>query len=262
MVAPLVFGIVTSLASYGIDEYVVPIANRTSKKLEFLAIYKAEMPGGTSNFTYMERGKDMSINRVFYIGNYDEKKIHNIIILDFSRNNLCQIISAATGAWNHGEWALEKGRTYVLAGDSDITRIMQFDKLSIPGIKNAQKALDAQKVAPKDMSMGELADYMNILKASNALTPDLLVRFHQKFAQPLACLIVALAGAPLGLLARRSRSNIGLVYSAAIVFAYYVMVSSCGAMGESGRLDPFFAAWLPNICIGTIGLIILYFKAR
>jgi lipopolysaccharide export system permease protein len=262
MVAPLMFGIITSVVSFGINEYVVPIANRTSKKLEFLALYKSEMPAGASNFTYMERGKDMSLNRVFYIGQYDDKKIYNIIVLDFTRNKLVQIVSAASGAWNHGEWLLEKGRTYVLAGDSDITRIMQFDKFSMPGIKNAQKALENQKVAPKDMSMIELSQYMDILKQSNALTADLLVRFHQKLAQPLACLIVALAGAPLGLLARRSRSNIGLVYSAAVVFAYYVMVSTSGALGESGRLDPFLAAWLPNIIIGSVGLIILYFKAR
>jgi lipopolysaccharide export system permease protein len=263
MVAPLMFGIVTSVVSFGINEYVVPVANRTSKKLEFVALYGAEMPGGTSNFTYMERGKDLSLNRVFYIDRQDENKVlHNIIILDFTKNKLVQIVAAAAGSWKHGEWMLEKGRTYVLAGDSDITRIMQFDKLNMPGIKNAQQALDTQKVAPKDMSMMELANYMDILKRSNALGADLLVRFHQKIAQPLACLIVALAGAPLGLLARRSRSNIGLVYSAAVVFAYYVMVSTSGAMGESGRLDPFLAAWLPNITIGSVGLIILYFKAR
>jgi lipopolysaccharide export system permease protein len=263
MVAPLMFGVITSLVSFGINEYVVPIANRTSKKLEFLALYKAEMPIGDANFTYMEKGDDMKLKRVFYIGHHDGgKTIHNIIILDFSRDKLVQIISAADGAWKHGEWLLQKGRTYVLAGDSDITRIMAFDKLSIPGIKNAQAALEKQKVAPKDMSMFELWDYMQVLQASNSLGNDLLVRFHQKFSQPLACLIVALAGAPLGLLARRSRSNIGLVYSAAIVFGYYVMVSTSGALGESGRLDPALAAWLPNILIGTIGLVILYFKAR
>ncbi len=262
MVAPLMFGIITSIVSFGINEYVVPIANRTSKKLEFVALYKSEMPAGSANFTYMERGKDMALNRVFYIGHHDGQSIHNIIILDFTRAKLVQIVSAATGKWNHGEWILEKGRTYALAGDSDITRIMQFDKLNMPGVKNAQAALETQKVAPKDMSMIELWNYMEVLKASNALGNDLLVRFHQKLSQPLACLIVALAGAPLGLLARRSRSNIGLVYSAAVVFAYYVLVSTSGALGESGRLDPMLAAWLPNIVIGSVGLLILYFKAK
>ena len=262
MVAPLLFGIVTSVVSFGINECVVPLANKTSKKLEFVALYKSELPQGSANFTYMERGKDLTLNRIFYIGYYNGKAIYNVIILDFTRNKLVQIISAANGAWNHGEWILEKGRTYVLAGDSDITRIMQFEKLVIPGIKNAQEALDNQKVAPKDMNIQELSAYMDNLKRSNSLGNDLLVKFHQKFAQPLACLIVALAGAPLGLLARRSRSNVGLIYSAVIVFVYYVLCSASGALGESGRLDPVVAAWLPNIVIGSVGLTILYFKAK
>lgn len=262
MVAPLVFGIITSIVSFGINEWVVPPANRTSKKLEFLALYKSELPAGNANFTYMERGKDLTLDRIFYIGYYNGKTIFNVIVLDFTRDKLVQIISAASGIWNHGEWVLSHGRTYALSGNSDITRILQFEKLVIPGIKNAQKALDTGRVSPKEMNMVELADHINLLKQSNAATNDLLVRFYQKFSQPLGCLIVALAGAPLGLLARRSRSNIGLIYSAVIVFLYYVLQSSSGALGEAGRIEPLLAAWLPNIVIGTLGMVILYFKAK
>lgn len=262
MVAPLLFGIVTSIVSFGINEAIVPVANRTSKKLEFLALYKSEMPGGQANFTYMERGKDLSLDRVFYIGYYNENILKNVIILDFTRDKMVQIICAASGIWSRGEWVLSKGRTYVLAGDSDITRIMRFDNLTIPGIKNAQKALENSTVSPKEMNMPELSRYIDILKNSNSVTNDLLVRFYQKVSQPLACLIVALAGAPLGLLARRSRSNIGLIYSAVFVFLYYVLQSSSGALGEAGRITPFVAAWLPNTVIGALGIVILYFKGK
>lgn len=262
MFAPLLFGVITSFASFGINEYVVPFANRTSKKLEFLALYKSELPTGQANFTYMERGKDLTLNRIFFVGYYNGKSLFNVIILDFTRNKLVQIISAASGAWNHGEWILNQGRTYVLAGDSDITRIVKFDKLVIPGIKNAQTALETQKVAPKDMSISELQKYIELLKNSNSLGNDILVRYYQKFSQPLACLIVALAGAPLGLLARRSRTNMGLIYSAIIVFMYYVLQSSSGALGDSGRIPALLAAWMPNLVIGTLGVIILYFKAK
>lgn len=262
MVAPLLFGLLTSVVSFGINEYVVPTANRTAKKLEFVAMYKIALPEGQANFTYMERGKDLALSRVYYIGLYDKSTIYNAIILDFTRDKMVQIISAATGKWNHGEWILEKGRSYALAGDSDVTRILKFDKLVIPGIQNAQKALDTGKVPPKDMSIGELQAYMDVLKQGNTLSNDLLLRYYQKFSQPLACLIVALAGAPLGLLARRSRSNLGLIYSAGVVFLYYVLQSTSGALGESGRLTPMIAAWLPNIVIGTLGMIILYFKAK
>jgi lipopolysaccharide export system permease protein len=262
MVAPLLFGILTSVISFTINECVVPIANRTSKKLEFLALYKSELPSGQSNFTYMERDANAMLKRVFYVGYYDKNALQNVIILDFTRDKLVQIVAAKAGLFNHGEWELEKGRTYILSGDSDITRIMQFNKLTIPGIKNAQNALNAGSVVPKDMNMMELWKYIQTLQASNAIDKALLVRFYQKFSQPLACLIVALAGAPLGLLGRRSKSNLGLVYSAAVVFLYYVLQSSSGALGEAGRLDPVMAAWLPNAVIGVLGLIILYIRSR
>jgi lipopolysaccharide export system permease protein len=262
MVAPLVFGVLTSLVSFAINEAIVPPANRTSKKLEFLALYKSELPAGQANFTYMERGKDLRLNRVFYIGYYNGRVIQNVIILDFTRDKLVQIICAASGIWDRGQWVLSQGRNYALSGDSDITRILQFKTLVIPGIKNAQKALVSSEISPKEMNMFELARYVDILKESNAVTNDLLVRLYQKITQPLACLIVALAGAPLGLLARRSRSNIGLIYSAVVVFLYYVLQSSSGALGEAGRISPLLAAWLPNIVIGALGFGILYFKAK
>jgi lipopolysaccharide export system permease protein len=262
MVAPLVFGIITSFVSFGINELVVPPANRTSKRLEFLALYKSELPSGNANFTYMERGKDMTLDRIFFIGYYNGRKLSNVIILDFTRDKLVQIVCAAEGVWQHGEWTLAHGRTYVLSGNSDITRILKFDKLVIPGIKDAQTALDTGKISPKEMNMWELYHYLQILKNTNSVTNDLVVNFDQKFSQPLACLIVALAGAPLGLLARRSRSTIGFIYSAVVVFLYYVLQSSFGALGEAGRILPILAAWMPNIIIGALGMVILYFKAK
>lgn len=262
MVAPLLFGLFTSIVSFGLNELVVPVANRTSKKLEFLALYKTTMPSGTSNFTYMQRNKNLQLERVYYVDRFDSDRLSNVVILDFTQNKLVQIVSAAEGVFKHGEWILDKGRTYAISGNSDVTRIMQFEKLRIPGIQSAQKMLEAGHVLPTEMNMWELRDYINNLKESNALSNDILVRYYQKFSQPLACLIVALAGAPLGLLGRRSRSNIGLIYSAVIVFIYYVLQSTSGAMGEAGRIHPLLAAWLPNIVIGSLGMVILYIKAK
>ena len=209
-----------------------------------------------------DRGKDLNIDRIFFIGYYEGKNLSNVIILDFTRAKLVQIISAASGLWDNGHWTLNSGRTYVLSGDSDITRISRFDKMVIPGLGQVQKALSTGKVSPKEMNLIELRNYLDILKSSNSMSNDLLVRYYQKISQPLACLIVSLAGAPLGLLARRSRSNLGLIYSAVVVFLYYALQSSSGALGDAGRITPLLAAWLPNIVIGTLGGIILYVRAK
>lgn len=262
MAAPLMFGVLTSFVSLGLNECVVPWANRTSKRLEWVALYKTELPAGQANFTYFERGKDLALNRIFYVGYYSGRDLSNIIVLDFSTDKLVKIIAASNGLWNNGEWTLMNGRTYVLSGESDVTRVLRFDKLVIPGLGTVQKVMETGKVSPKEMNMLELGHYLDLLKESNSVTNDLLVRYYQKFSQPLACLIVALAGAPLGLLARRSGSNMGLIYSAVIVFLYYVLQSSSGAMGDAGRIPAMLAAWMPNLVIGALGIVILYFKAK
>ena len=262
MVAPLMFGLMTSLASFCVNEFIVPNASVTSKKLEFYAMYHAALQSGQANFTYMERKKDLTLDRVFYVGYYSGRDLADIIILDFTRPKMTQIIMANYGKFLNGEWLLNKGRTYVLDPTSDLARIVKFETLKIPGLNKVQKTLDTGIIAPKEMNMFQLGQHLENLKAGNSLPNDLLVRYYQKVAQPLACLIVALAGAPLGLMARRSRSNLGLIYSAVVVFLYYVLQSTSGAMGDAGRIPPMLAAWLPNICIGTLGMIILYFKAK
>jgi lipopolysaccharide export system permease protein len=39
---------------------------------------------------------------------------------------------------------------------------------------------------------------------------------------------------------------VGFGISLVIVFAYYVVMSLCRALGESGNMSPFLAAWMPN----------------
>ncbi|MEZ4542382.1 MAG: LptF/LptG family permease [Cyanobacteriota/Melainabacteria group bacterium] len=72
--------------------------------------------------------------------------------------------------------------------------MLQFEKLRIPGIQNAQKLMEAGHIQPTEMNMWELGSYIDSLKQANALSNDKYqLRYYQKFSQPLACLIVALA---------------------------------------------------------------------
>jgi len=41
------------------------------------------------------------------------------------------------------------------------------------------------------------------------------------------------------------------------VFLYYTAMQTTRAMGEAGYLMPVFAAWLPNLVFGTMGLGLL-----
>jgi lipopolysaccharide export LptBFGC system permease protein LptF len=82
------------------------------------------------------------------------------------------------------------------------------------------------------------------------------------FAEPLACFAMILVAAPLGIVYSR-RGVMGGVTGAICLFAMmYVMRGTFLAMGHSDRMSPFVAAWLTNVLISAIGLVLLWFRAQ
>ena len=97
------------------------------------------------------------------------------------------------------------------------------------------------------MSARELWDYAGQASAVGANISQLWVLFHLKLAVPWSCVILSVLGAAFGAYNRgRSGTSAGFGYSVVIVFAYYMIMSVCRALGESGNISPMLAAWFPN----------------
>ena len=47
-----------------------------------------------------------------------------------------------------------------------------------------------------------------------------------------------------------------------LFFVYYLMISAAAAFGRNGAINPFLAAWLPNIIMGTAGATLLWMEER
>ena len=87
----------------------------------------------------------------------------------------------------------------------------------------------------------------------------LWVMFHLKLAVSWACVIMAVLGTGFGASRQgRSGSGVGFGISVVIVFAYYVVMSMCRALGEAGAIWPSLAAWAPNL----VFMIVAVFFAR
>ena len=75
---------------------------------------------------------------------------------------------------------------------------------------------------------------------------------YQRVTIPMASLVFAVIGTPLGLQPQRSSSSIGLGLSIIIIFIYYTIMTLTTAIGQGGVISPFLAAWVPNI----VGLLV------
>jgi LPS export ABC transporter permease LptG/LPS export ABC transporter permease LptF len=83
---------------------------------------------------------------------------------------------------------------------------------------------------------------------------DARVELHRRLALPVACLLLALVGIPLGIGSRRSGRSGAFVITIFLAFFYYMSLVSLIGLAQQGRLRPELAAWGPNVAFGLIGL--------
>lgn len=106
-----------------------------------------------------------------------------------------------------------------------------------------------------DLQLEQLDGYLDRLEGERKVYVNYMLEYHRKYALSFACIVFALVGAPLGVLARRGGFGIG----AGLSLAFFVMYWSFLMLGEqlAGRslVDPAIAMWMGNIVMMAIGIV-------
>jgi LPS export ABC transporter permease LptF/LPS export ABC transporter permease LptG len=89
-----------------------------------------------------------------------------------------------------------------------------------------------------------------------------LIEFHNRFALPTACLVLAMVGIPLGLSSKKSGKSGGFVLTIALVFVYYFISLIGVSLAKQGRVSPVFGAWLANLVFFAAALFLLWQAER
>jgi LPS export ABC transporter permease LptG/LPS export ABC transporter permease LptF len=83
------------------------------------------------------------------------------------------------------------------------------------------------------------------------------IELHQRLALPIACLVLALAAAPLAVSTRRTGKSTGIVLTVLLVFCYYTLLISGIGLARESRLPPGLAVWSANLLFAALGLALL-----
>lgn len=119
---------------------------------------------------------------------------------------------------------------------------------------------NAKRVREKDF--GELARDLAAIKASSPDPQNDLqarvhrIEIHKKLALSLACLVLALLGLPLGLLAGRAGRTGGFSLGLVLILIYYALLTAGEKLAMDGRLSPFLAMWGPDIILGAAAALL------
>jgi len=88
------------------------------------------------------------------------------------------------------------------------------------------------------------------------------VEIHKKISTAVACVVFALIGAPLGIIARRGGIGPGTVYSLGFFTVYWVCLIGGENLADRLIIPPGIAMWACNTLIGIIGLFLTWRVAR
>lgn len=83
------------------------------------------------------------------------------------------------------------------------------------------------------------------------------IELHQRFALPMACVLLALCGVPLGVSSRKGGKSAALVITVFFAFLYYMSLVSLIGLAREGRLPAEVAVWTPNAGFALLATVLL-----
>lgn len=253
-----IFAIIMSIFSFFINESIVPVMTKQSKDLALWALGQKNIPDGKQNFVFKELNDNGFLKRLFYVGYCEDKTLHNITVLDTSKEGTIQVLQAREGKTSPKGWNFEKGAIYTVDNEGKVLNTTLFDDL------NAQFGVDMtremNKNVAKEMNFPKLVKYLATTKVDNDQKRVLVIELFDKIALPVTTIVLVLIGVPLAITPPRVRYNRGFLFSILIIFVYYLIRALSISFGESGKLEPFLAAWMPNIVLTLWGMVLYYKK--
>lgn len=251
-----IFAIVMSFVSFILNETVVPVMTKQSTNLAIYAFGQKNIPEGKHNFTFKEVKEGGTLKRLFYVGDCTNKVLHNITVLDASKDDTIQILQAREGKTSPLGWNFQKGAIYTITDSGKTLDTALFNDTNIVFGMDLSKEMD--KNLANEHNFIQLLKFL--AKSDRPDKRELEINLFDKIALPLTTIVLVLIGVPLSITPPRVRYNRGFLFSILIIFAYYLIRALSISFGEAGSLIPILAAFMPNIILTIAGIGLYYRK--
>ena len=247
-----------SIFAVAFNELVVPAANTAYNNTVFYEIQKNTTPKSQDHIIIkdVESG---NLSRLTYARRFDEatNTMVGVTMEEFDNNRLVRVENAEKAVWKDNRWTMYYGVIYDLGAEGNLERSMRFEEQTMP-VTKAPRAIAREQKKPEEMTIRELKQQIRVLEREYVKASLYEVELHQRVAIPIASLVFALIGTPLGLSPHRSSSSTGLGFSIVIIFVYYIFMAVFTALGQGAAINPAVAAWMPNI----IGLMAGFYLVK
>lgn len=159
---------------------------------------------------------------------------------------------------------LEEGTIHRRPGDKghDTYQVIDFSTYDI-NLNMGQQLPDTpvRRKKESELTTSELQEARDQAQ-SPAERSKLTVEWHRRLILPMAPLLFALIGVPLGIRSQRSGRGGGFATGLVVFLTYYLLFSFAETLAVEGGLNPVPVIWAPNALFLTGSLILLYLSAQ
>ena len=251
-----------SIGATAFNEYVVPKANNAYNTIINEEI-KHNVAPTTQDHIIIKNTKGSDISSLMYARQYDAntKQLKDITVQEFENDTLMRVEQADRADWNGQKWVMHEGMIYDVSANEQTTRSLKFQNQALPITQKPNK-INASQKKPDELTIRELREQIKLLDQNSVNTNKMKVEMYNRFALPLASLVCAIVGVPLGMQKQRGSSSIGFGISVVVIFIYYSIMTLGNALGNGGKIPAYLAAFLPDIICGVAGVILVYKKSK
>jgi lipopolysaccharide export system permease protein len=246
------------------NEYVAPTSVDVSTRTFYQIIYHTDsLPVEPQFFR-----KDPDSGNVFYVSQVlpDNKTMQGVQVFKVGRYGVfVETLQAKTATVQNTQLALHDVIDTRYNSDGYMTSQQHVKEalIGLPLAETAAQFMSTENSDPWAMSSKNLSAQVRALQAQGiggSALGTLEINLANKLAWPFASFIGVIIAIPLAMRFGKRGRTLGAAMAILAFFVYFLMTSAAAALGRNGKIDPLLAAWLPNIIMGTTGLVLLWLE--
>lgn len=253
--APYLYTIALALVNLAIVGYVQPYARYAYEGLRF------ELRSGAlgasikvGEFTHLGKHMTMRIEKSTNNG----RDLSGIFVMGEGKEGKTLAVTAEKGtflATDDPDTIILRLANGVLVHDAPgfkTPRVLSFTGHDLPIDLPKIEAFRNRGGKDRELTIPELVQVGNDPRVSKMIRDETRANFHFRLVEVAMMLLLPLLAIALAVPPKRSSSALGVFLSIVMVVAYHKVNEYAEGMGALGRIDPFYALWLPFVAFAAL----------
>lgn len=216
--------------------------------------------------------------RMIFVDSRDGNHVRGIVISDQTDKERPYTVLAESGVFSFdphtsiAKLVLHNGDIHFMPSDPSG---QDYQRISFSEFEYAFNLADIigtgfDKIPPREMTTPQIMGVLAYFRRHGHAPPGLRVsqkveyeiQTQWRMAIPIAPLLFALIGVPLGLRRSRGARSLGILICVVAVFSYYMLLSAGDFLAEKGSLPAFVSMWIPNAVFALAAAVLLWRSRR